>query len=131
MVVVVTVEVIFDPEPEVEPELDLPLVFESDAESELDSPLVELDAESESSTPEIAPEPDPASDPASGVGSDSASALLELLEPFGIIGIAPATPAVGTEIMAAAATPSAYLEIVCLRIGNKTYLYFNSHPYLR
>ena len=121
--VVVTVEVIFDPEPEVEPELGLPLVFES----ELDSPLVfESDAESESvsSTPEIAPELESEPDPASGVGS-------ALLEPFGIIGIAPATPAVGTEIIAAAATPSAYLEIVCLRIGNKTYLYFNSHPYLR
>src|SRR5699024_9196634 len=119
---------IFDPEPEVEPELDSPLV----SESELDLPLVsESDAESESSTPEMAPELESEPDPASGVGSDSASALLELLEPFGIIGIAPATPAVGTEIMAAAATPSAYLEIVCLRIGNKTYLYFNSHPYLR
>ena len=118
MVVVVTVEVIFDPEPEVEPEV----------EPELGLPLVsESDAESESSTPEMAPELESEPDPASGVGS----ALLELLEPFGIIGIAPATPAVGTEIMAAAATPSAYLEIACLRIGNKTYLYFNSHPYLR
>ena len=102
-----------EPELEVEPELGFPLVSESDAESE-----------SVSSTPEIAPELESESDPASGLGS-------ALLAPLGIIGIAPATPAVGTEIMAAAATPSAYLEIVCLRIGNKTYLYFNSHPYLR
>ena len=53
------------------------------------------------------------------------SALEPELEPFGIIGIAPATPAVGTVSIAAAATPSANLETVRVRIGDKTYLYLS------
>lgn len=48
------------------------------------------------------------------------------VEPFGLIEVAPAIPAAGIVIIAAAVIPSAYLENICLYIGNKTYLYFDS-----
>ena len=48
------------------------------------------------------------------------------VEPFGLIEVAPAIPAAGIVIIAAAVTPSTYLENICLAIGNKTYLYCDS-----
>ena len=48
------------------------------------------------------------------------------VEPFGLIEVAPAIPVAGIVIIAAAVIPSAYLENICLAIGNKTYLYFDS-----